>query len=60
MAGGLREVQQAVLRHFAATGHAPGIVEREAAAAAHGRTAGEAMAELSGDDFRASQVRRAM
>ncbi|MFD8003981.1 organomercurial lyase [Streptomyces mirabilis] len=50
-AGGLREAQQAVLRHFAATGHAPSIGDLEAAAAAHGRTAAEVVTELSGDDF---------
>ncbi|MGW5201238.1 organomercurial lyase [Streptomyces spiralis] len=51
VAGGLREVQQAVLRHFAATGRAPAIGELEAAAAAHGRTADEVVADLGGDDF---------
>ncbi|GGN89297.1 hypothetical protein GCM10011579_084010 [Streptomyces albiflavescens] len=51
VAGGLRAVEQAVLRHFAATGHAPVIGELEAAAAAHGRTAAEVVADLGGDDF---------
>ncbi|MFF2506540.1 organomercurial lyase [Streptomyces sp. NPDC058067] len=51
VAGGLREVQQVVLRHFAATGRAPVIGELEAAAATQGRTADEVVADLGPDDF---------
>ncbi|MFB7710164.1 thioredoxin family protein [Streptomyces sp. NPDC056105] len=50
-AGGLRAVQQAVLRHFAATGHSPETEELDAAAAAHGRMAAEVVAALAADDF---------
>lgn len=50
-AGGLRAVHQAVLRHFAATGHAPEPDLLEAAAATAGRTAGEVLAELDREDF---------
>ncbi|MFF1691253.1 MULTISPECIES: organomercurial lyase [unclassified Streptomyces] len=49
--GGLRAVQQAVLRHFAATGRAPEPAELEAAAATTGRTAREVLAELDREDF---------
>lgn len=49
--GGLRAVHQAVLRHFAATGHAPVPAVLEAAAATCGRTAGEVLAELDREDF---------
>ncbi|MFI6437801.1 alkylmercury lyase family protein [Streptomyces sp. NPDC050759] len=48
---GLRAVQQAVLRHFAATGHKPAIEDLHPAAAAHGRTAAEVVADLAADDF---------
>ncbi|MGW1884941.1 organomercurial lyase [Streptomyces sp. NPDC001970] len=51
VAGGLRAVQQAVLRHFAATGGAPTAGELEAAAAAHGRGAAEVLADLAVEDF---------
>lgn len=48
---GLREVQRAVLRHFASTGHAPQPQELEPVAAPFGRTACEVLAELATDDF---------
>ncbi|GLV95115.1 MULTISPECIES: alkylmercury lyase family protein [Streptomyces] len=48
---GLRAVQQAVLRHFAATGHAPQTSVLEAAAAQADRTAAEVLAELDREDF---------
>ncbi|WP_275297597.1 organomercurial lyase [Streptomyces sp. CdTB01] len=51
VAGGLRAVQQAVLRHFAATGHSPSTKELEPAAAAHGRTAAEVLADLAAEDL---------
>ncbi|MFD6597668.1 alkylmercury lyase family protein [Streptomyces coelicoflavus] len=50
-ARGLRAVQQAVLRHFATTGHSPAIEDLQAAAAAHGRSAAEVVADLAADDF---------
>jgi len=60
---GLRAVQQAVLRHFAATGRAPEPAVLEPVAAAAGRTAREVLAELDGEDFltleEAGQVRAA-
>jgi hypothetical protein len=49
--GGLRAVQQAALRHFAVTGAAPSAEDLHAAAAAHGRTATEALADLAAEDF---------
>lgn len=49
--GGLRAVQQVVLRHFAATGHSPTLEDLEAAAAAQGRTAAEILADLAAGDF---------
>ncbi|MEU0352734.1 alkylmercury lyase family protein [Streptomyces sp. NPDC006237] len=48
---GLRAVHQAVLRHFAATGHAPESVDLAAAAATAGRTAADVLAELDREDF---------
>jgi hypothetical protein len=51
VAGGLRAVQQVVLRHFASTGHAPVTEELEAEAAAHGRTAADIVADLAAGDF---------
>ncbi|MFI1865465.1 organomercurial lyase [Streptomyces jumonjinensis] len=48
---GLRAVHQAVLRHFAATGAAPGPEVLEPVAAQAGRTAGEVLAELAAEDF---------
>lgn len=48
---GLRAVQQAVLRHVAATGRAPKTSVLEAVAAQAGRTADDALAELDRDDF---------
>ncbi|WP_438272527.1 alkylmercury lyase family protein [Streptomyces bobili] len=48
---GLRAVQQAVLRHFAAAGRAPEASALEALAAQAGRTAGDALAELDREDF---------
>jgi hypothetical protein len=50
-AGGLRAVHQQVLRHFAATGSAPGPETLEAAAAPYRRTAREVLAELDREDF---------
>ena len=50
-AGGLRAVQQEILRHFAATGSASGPQALEAAAAPYGRTAAEVLAELDREDF---------
>ncbi|MFD4322429.1 organomercurial lyase [Streptomyces sp. NPDC058548] len=49
--GGLRAVHQAVLRHFAATGTAPGPAELEPVAGQAGRTAREVLAELGREDF---------
>ncbi|WP_351231249.1 organomercurial lyase [Streptomyces sp. NPDC002133] len=51
VAGGLRAVQQAVLRHFATTGDAPTVSELEIAADAHGRGAAEVLADLAAEDF---------
>ncbi|MGW4108917.1 alkylmercury lyase family protein, partial [Streptomyces sp. NPDC004976] len=48
---GLRAVHQAVLRHFAATGRAPGPADLTAAATAAGRTAVDVLAELDREDF---------
>ncbi|WP_199547706.1 alkylmercury lyase family protein [Streptomyces sp. N35] len=48
---GLRAVHQAVLRHFAATGRAPGAAALEEPAAAHGRTARDVLADLAREDF---------
>ncbi|MFF9141000.1 alkylmercury lyase family protein [Streptomyces albogriseolus] len=48
---GLRAVHQAVLRHFAATGHAPEPADLTAAATAAGRTAVDVLAELDREDF---------
>lgn len=50
-ARGLRAVQQAVLRHFAATGRAPEVTALEPAAAAAGRRAHDVLAELAAEDF---------
>lgn len=50
-AGGLRAVQQAVLRRFAVTGHSPALEELRDAAAAHGRSVAEILADLAADDF---------
>ncbi|MFD3928326.1 organomercurial lyase [Streptomyces sp. NPDC058614] len=50
-AGGLRAVQQAVLRHFAATGRAPGPGDLDDIAASHGRGAADVLAELAAEDF---------
>lgn len=51
VAGGLRTVHQAVLRHFAATGRAPEPAELESVAATAGRTAAEVLAGLDQEDF---------
>ncbi|MGW5063295.1 organomercurial lyase [Streptomyces sp. NPDC004096] len=51
VAGGLRAVQQAVLRHFAATGAAPSAGDLHAVAATHGRTVIEALTDLAAEDF---------
>ncbi|MET7714465.1 alkylmercury lyase family protein [Streptomyces sp. NPDC005407] len=48
---GLRSVQQAILRHFAATGRAPEPGDLTDAAAAFGRDAAEVLAELAAEDF---------
>ncbi|KOU70339.1 alkylmercury lyase family protein [Streptomyces diastaticus] len=48
---GLRAVHQAVLRHFAATGGPPDPAALEPLAAEAGRTAGEILQELAGEDF---------
>ncbi|MFD8474882.1 alkylmercury lyase family protein [Streptomyces globisporus] len=49
--GGLRAVHQAVLRHFADTGTAPGSEVLEPVAAQAGRTARQVLAELAAEDF---------
>jgi hypothetical protein len=49
--GGLRAVQRAILRHFAATGEAPSAGDLEAAATAHGRNAAHVLADLAAEDF---------
>ncbi|WP_327428522.1 alkylmercury lyase family protein [Streptomyces sp. NBC_01236] len=51
MAGGLRAVQQAVLRHFVTTGRAPDPADLTAVAAEQGRTAQDVLAELAAEDF---------
>nr|WSW44660.1 alkylmercury lyase family protein [Streptomyces sp. NBC_01001] len=48
---GLRAAHQAVLRHFATTGRAPGADALEPVAAAAGRTVGDVLAELDREDF---------
>jgi hypothetical protein len=48
---GLRAVHQAVLRHYASTGSAPGMAELEPAAAGSGRTVGDVLADLAAEDF---------
>ncbi|MGW7527326.1 organomercurial lyase [Streptomyces sp. NPDC054783] len=48
---GLRAVQQQVLRHFAATGHAPEAGVLEPVVGRFGRAAGEVLAELAAQDF---------
>jgi hypothetical protein len=49
--GGLRAVQQAVLRHFAASGSTPDTTALEPVAARSGRSAVEVLAELADQDF---------
>lgn len=49
--GGLRAVQQAVLRHFAATGITPDPADLEPRAAAYGRAATDVLADLAAEDF---------
>ncbi|MEU2607701.1 alkylmercury lyase family protein [Streptomyces albus] len=51
IAGGLRTVQQAVLRHFATTGNAPDPSDVQSASAAHDRTSAEVLADLAAEDF---------
>ncbi|MCX5302800.1 organomercurial lyase [Streptomyces sp. NBC_00160] len=51
VAGGLRAVQQAVLRHFAAGRGAPAASELETVAAEYGRAAAEVLADLAAEDF---------
>lgn len=51
VAGGLRAVQRAVLRHFAATGRAPEPDDLATAAAGCGRDVVEVLAELAAEDF---------
>jgi hypothetical protein len=48
---GWRAVHQAVLRCFAATGHAPDADDLQAAAQPFGRVAGQVLAELAAEDF---------
>ncbi|MBD0670123.1 alkylmercury lyase family protein [Streptomyces sp. CBMA156] len=48
---GLRAVQQRILRHFSATGTAPGARTLRPEAAEAGRSAGEVLAELAEEDF---------
>ncbi|MCQ1579260.1 organomercurial lyase [Streptomyces parvus] len=48
---GLRAVHQAVLRHFATTGSAPGAADLETVAAEVGRTAADVLSELDAEDF---------
>src|SRR5712691_2692420 len=50
-AGGARAGRQAVLRHFAAAGSAPGPAALDPAAGRYGRTGGEVLAELDREDF---------
>jgi hypothetical protein len=63
LAGGLRAVHQQVLLSFAASGHAPALPVIEAAAAGHGRTAADVLADLHAGDFiqldEAGQIRAA-
>ncbi|GHG22401.1 alkylmercury lyase family protein [Streptomyces filamentosus] len=49
--GGLRAVQQAVLRSFATTGAPPAPAEMESAAVPFGVPAAEVLAELASEDF---------
>ncbi|GAA2628289.1 organomercurial lyase [Streptomyces vastus] len=49
--GGLRVVQQAVLRSFAATGRAPEPADLDQVARAFGRDSSEVLAELAAEDF---------
>ncbi|MGW6908887.1 organomercurial lyase [Streptomyces sp. NPDC054940] len=49
--GGLRAVQQAVLRSFALTGRAPEATDLEQASCDYGREPGEVLAELAAEDF---------
>lgn len=49
--GGLRSLQQAVLRHFATTGRAPEPSDLEAAARTHRRPAADVLADLAAEDF---------
>lgn len=51
VAGGLRAVQRAVLRHFATTGYSPTLEDLQAAAAAHDRSAADVVADLAAEDF---------
>jgi hypothetical protein len=51
VAGGLRAVHQQVLLSFGASGHAPALPELEVAAAGHGRTATDVLADLHAGDF---------
>ncbi|GAB2972275.1 hypothetical protein GCM10023080_040460 [Streptomyces pseudoechinosporeus] len=49
--GGLRVVQQAVLRSFATTGRAPDPADLDQVARAFGRDSSEVLAELAAEDF---------
>ncbi|MFC4609851.1 organomercurial lyase [Streptomyces maoxianensis] len=49
--GGLRSVQQAVVRRFATTGRAPEAADLEETAAGQGRQAADVLAELAAEDF---------
>ncbi|GAA0372684.1 alkylmercury lyase family protein [Streptomyces blastmyceticus] len=48
---GLRAAQQAILRHFATTGSAPGLAVLEPVAAPFRRAARDVLAELAAEDF---------
>ncbi|MFE6174332.1 alkylmercury lyase family protein [Streptomyces sp. NPDC056464] len=51
VAGGLRAVQQAVLRSFARTGRAPAAADLEQVTCDYGQRPGEILAELASEDF---------
>lgn len=55
--GGLSDVQQAVLRHFATTGGTLQPADPEPTAAAHGRTAADVLADLAAEDCLALDAR---
>jgi hypothetical protein len=51
VAGGLRAVQQAILRSLARTGRAPEAADLEQASRDYGRQPGEVLSELAAEDF---------